>query len=666
MPDHSGQTIPTAPYTIHIAAANGEGASFPVEESLITIGQNPANHIILRDAEILDYHLEVLFDDERVVVLPENPDQTTHIDTLTRDRVRLVSNAEWYPDKTLYVGPFMLWYSSLAEDRHSPSTSSTASSGGLSAGMLSAGALTASSFGSEARPISEMTPGRTATEGVTASSLTPDNGSVEIRSLNKSYFELFAGESHTTTYLITNQSSHPDTFRLILEGSAQPWGVTSPPIRIGPGQQGTAVVNFSIPNDRTIKAGQYPYTVAAQGVNSRQRSDTISESISVPTTFQPRVTTFTSHLEPATASIDDSVDLVIENLGNVNQTFQMDWKSLNGEIQLTPKSESMTVTAGATGRQSFAAKAQGWPGPIGRRHPYEVTVRSDYGDNEIEVGEFQMSDRSGLWDALLLGLLLLSLLSALVYFWPRLGSLELFREGIAFPSSSSQPANGVGPVPELELGSGSDNEFRKNANALETAIAEMTLTPAPPTPTASNSERQVVVIYTTPAATATPPLSNWNPGKPYNWRDLYCSRDPGRPGCTPASTVAVQNQVVQLGVPAMPAPRAYANGCIVDTDRDGVSDDLEAWLGTDPRRVDTDGDGVYDGVEVYVWLTNPRNTDTDGDLCTDGEELEAHIDPLHQDSDGDGIIDGRDKSPGWGAYPRGDAYWTPSSFNLCY
>lgn len=676
MPDDNTQNKPSAPFTIHIAAANGEGASYPVEESLITVGKDPANHIILRDAEVQDFHLEILFDENKVVVLPENPDRATHLDTLTRERVRLVSNAEWHPGKTLYVGPFMLWYSGLQGDESSDFTSA----GGL--GQTLTASETATSVETTEARATSVGATEAAVAGIGAATVGSlineiDNGRVEITSLNKSEFELFAGESHTTTYLVTNHSEQPDTFRLLLEGSAQPWGVTSPPVRIGPGEQGTAVVNFSIPNDRAVKQGQYPYTVVAQGVNSRRRSDAISESISVPTTFQPRVTTFTSHLEPATANIDETVDLVIENLGNVNQTFQIDWKSVNGEIELAPKRESMTVTAGTTGRQSFTAKTQGWPGPVGRRHPYEVTVRSDYGDREIEVGEFELSDRSGLWDALLMGLLLLSLLAALVYFWPRLGSLESFREGIAFRSDVPQPLDGAGPVPELNFGSDDeDSEFRKNANALATAVAELTLTPEPPTPTVGGSNRQVVVVYATPAPTEPPQQSNWNPGKPYNWRDLYCNRDPGRPGCDPWAAPAPQDQRAQVSYqpPAyqgirpsdLPAPRVYANGCIVDTDRDGLSDDLETWLGTDPLRVDTDGDRVYDGVEVYVWLTDPRLTDTDGDLCSDGEELDAHIDPLHPDSDGDGIIDGRDDSPGWGAYPRGDAYWTPNSFNLCY
>ncbi len=51
---------------------------------------------------------------------------------------------------------------------------------------------------------------------------------------------------------------------------------------------------------------------------------------------------------------------------------------------------------------------------------------------------------------------------------------------------------------------------------------------------------------------------------------------------------------------------------IIDTDKDGLSDELEQKLGTDPNNPDTDGDGYPDGIEVangFNPLVGDRNKD---------------------------------------------------------
>ena len=42
-----------------------------------------------------------------------------------------------------------------------------------------------------------------------------------------------------------------------------------------------------------------------------------------------------------------------------------------------------------------------------------------------------------------------------------------------------------------------------------------------------------------------------------------------------------------------------------DSDKDGLLDDVEAMLGTDPNNPDTDGDGRSDGVEMNIDMTSP-------------------------------------------------------------
>ena len=73
-----------------------------------------------------------------------------------------------------------------------------------------------------------------------------------------------------------------------------------------------------------------------------------------------------------------------------------------------------------------------------------------------------------------------------------------------------------------------------------------------------------------------------------------------------------------------------------DSDNDGLTDDKEKELGTDPNKADTDGDGIKDGAEVDG-SKNPF--DKDGNKVKPGEKG-APTDPKNADSDGDGTNDG--------------------------
>ncbi|NHN40236.1 CAP domain-containing protein [Halorubellus sp. JP-L1] len=83
-----------------------------------------------------------------------------------------------------------------------------------------------------------------------------------------------------------------------------------------------------------------------------------------------------------------------------------------------------------------------------------------------------------------------------------------------------------------------------------------------------------------------------------------------------------------------------------DRDRDGLSDDQERLISTDPNDVDTDGDGLNDGTEVLIESTDPLNPDTDGDGVDDGEEVEIGTDPTRADTDRDGVDDGDELEQG--------------------
>ncbi|WP_157745960.1 PKD domain-containing protein [Halorubrum trapanicum] len=82
-----------------------------------------------------------------------------------------------------------------------------------------------------------------------------------------------------------------------------------------------------------------------------------------------------------------------------------------------------------------------------------------------------------------------------------------------------------------------------------------------------------------------------------------------------------------------------------DSDGDGLVDERERELGTDPTAADTDGDGLHDGREVELGA-DPTAADTDDDGLSDGREVELGADPTVADTDGDGLDDAREAEIG--------------------
>ncbi len=65
----------------------------------------------------------------------------------------------------------------------------------------------------------------------------------------------------------------------------------------------------------------------------------------------------------------------------------------------------------------------------------------------------------------------------------------------------------------------------------------------------------------------------------------------------------------------------------VDSDSDGLTDEEELSLGTNPQSLDSDADGLTDSDEVKIWKTNPLATDSDGDGFSDGDEVKNGYNP---------------------------------------
>ncbi len=136
-----------------------------------------------------------------------------------------------------------------------------------------------------------------------------------------------------------------------------------------------------------------------------------------------------------------------------------------------------------------------------------------------------------------------------------------------------------------------------------------------------------------------------------------------------SGAVAPGDTITNLAVVDSDDTLARASNAVVvnvgtDTDGDGLTDDHEDLIGTDPNDADSDDDGIGDGEEVNPgadgFVTDPLDPDTDGDGLQDGTETglaaglpdtdpavfvpdadpQATTDPTDPDTDKDTLRDG--------------------------
>lgn len=125
-----------------------------------------------------------------------------------------------------------------------------------------------------------------------------------------------------------------------------------------------------------------------------------------------------------------------------------------------------------------------------------------------------------------------------------------------------------------------------------------------------------------------------------------------RLGLRKTSNVLQAKSLIAFNRSALPS----AHDVIVDSDGDGLGDDAERAMGTDPLVADSDGDGISDLIETMLAFdpttafTEPPTAcenlgglpygDMDGDFVNDCEEALLGTVPYLPDSDGDGLPDG--------------------------
>lgn len=400
------------------------------------------------------------------------------------------------------------------------------------------------------------------------------------------------GSSTTISIVLLNQGLVEDNFRLSIEGVPVSWVSTSSPVtRLSPTEQKEVTLTILPPRDPGSKAGRYSVKLI---VSSQEAPD---QSVSVDCTLtMAAFSRFSCEINPPQAEAGQPVHVVVNNQGNISETYTLTWQSENDELVFKPgEIQEIKVPPGEGKAAEFMAEPRQRPIIGGeKRYEYSTLVQSSEKDTLTVGGEIMSKGILPVWLIAVLVVLCVVLLFAFIFF---------FNRGPTDSASATQ-------THEAYATQTADSEFGAIIAATQTAAFNQT-------EAAEAGERD-----------------SDGDGLTDRMELEEVGTDPNNPD-TDGDRLSDGEEYLRRNTdPLNP-----------DSDADRLSDGDEVLdHNTDPLNPDTDSDRLNDGDEVSLG-TNPLVPDTDNDGLLDGDESPPCPDPLNPDSDGDGIIDGQDLDP---------------------
>jgi TolB protein len=396
-------------------------------------------------------------------------------------------------------------------------------------------------------------------------------------------YSVAPGSSTTISIVLLNQGLVEDNFRLSIEGIPVSWVSTSSPVtRLAPSEQKEVNLTVLPPRDPGSKAGRYPIKLV---VSSQEAPD---QSVSVDCTLtMAAYSSFSCEVNPPQVEAGQPVHVLVNNQGNIHETYTLTWQSENDELIFEPgETQELKIPPGESGAAEFVTQPRQRPIMGGdKSYEYSILVQSSEKEALTVGGEVTSKGIIPVW--LLGGFVVLCLVLFFAFFF-------------YFSRDQSE-----------------------STSATQTAEAELAMIVG---------ATQTAAFNQTEAAGSGEKDSDGD-GLTDN-QELDIGTDPLNPD-TDDDRLSDGEEVLRRNTdPLNP-----------DSDGDRLSDGDEVLdHNTDPLNPDTDNDRLNDGDEVSLG-TNPLVPDTDNDGLLDGEESPPCPDPLNPDSDGDGIIDGQDLDP---------------------
>lgn len=529
-PPSPAEEAELSPDWVHILEPGKEVRSINLKKGPMTIGRSANNDLVIDQPGISRYHARLEFDGQEYRVTDLNSTNGTFID---ERRLPPGEPQVWLPGENLRLGE--VWLRLERGGQAQTTRAFVADSTQVAKAMPSTQPLFLRPDGRSLEP-SEVA---LSPHGWIAAHLdTPD-------------LVINPGSSAAFSLLLFNRGPAADTFFITFEGLPTEWLANPPPpLGIPAGGEREVILTLRVPRTSSGRAGKHPLTVRISSQSARQESLELHLTVTV-TAFSE----FFSELQPSQIQAGQSGQVIIQNRGNLSETFTILWEDRQHELVFEPAEKHLSLPPGKTAAVEYqpALLRPRWFGGESR-HPFKVHVTAQTGQMQTHNGEYLSRALIPAWAPLALALM--TILTACL--------LLLLVTQITAPSRARRQAT-------------------ETAAALQ---AQATLAAQYATLTAEGI--QVALQNTQQALTATAAWGRLDPdndGLP-NELELLAGTKIDNPD-SDGDGLSDGDEV----------NRYRTDPTRADTDNDLLEDGEEVRRGTNPLLRDTDGDGIDDAFD---------------------------------------------------------------------
>lgn len=444
-------TNPGEDYYIHVLTPDKMARSVEVKTSILTIGRDPNNDLVLDDANVSRWHARVEFDGRDHKVVDLRAESGTYL-----DGVKLLPGVpeEWLPGKILQIAQSRLHlkqgkpqtdeaeeiilpphadeiiFASHTESKIEiyletphltviPGGATTASLILVNHGTTVASCqIAVSGIAAEwlpaTSPVLQLLPNMQKAvklliqpprsvyvqvghhpltfrvlNSETQSQLTEVEATLIIGGVDilveTPQLSVLPGATVAASLILVNHGSTVELCQVSVTGIPNKWlQLTTPNLQLAPGIQKRVEFIIQPPRSPSSGAGKYPLMIQVldQGTLSPLAETSLALTINSYSHFE-------SHLKPEQMEARQTAQVIVENQGNIPQTFNLKWQDVVDELVFEPAQHEVTMTGGQVTAIEFRAIDRQRRLIGGRRgHGFSVQVRSSEGGVQEHKGEF--------------------------------------------------------------------------------------------------------------------------------------------------------------------------------------------------------------------------------------------------------------------------------------